>query len=300
MLHIGGIPWVLPGALSAITFCKQPSFSPLHRNNIQRNLVQQQQKYNQVCPCFASAAGPTLSPEVAGNMGRPFPPISTLKAVLFDVDGTLTDSDPLHYVAFRDMLQEEGYMGGEPITEEFFVEHISGNFNPDIGRFLFPDWKESRQTKWLEDKEALFRKLASDRLEGKPGLTQFCEWIKKKKLRRAAVTNAPRLNAEQMIASCGLTDFFEYLVIGAECERAKPFPDPYLKGLKLLGVAASEAVVFEDSVSGTGAAVDAELAVVGIISGNPESSLLKAGVAFAINDFSDPTLWSALGEPAPV
>ncbi|CAM6113413.1 unnamed protein product [Calypogeia fissa] len=300
MLQIGGIPWVLPGGKSAATFCKQPSLSPLYRSSSRSSSGHQQQKSNRVCCCFASAAGPTLSTKVAENMGRPFPPISTLKAVLFDVDGTLTDSDPLHYVAFRDMLHEEGYMGGKPITEEFFSEHISGKFNTDIGQFLFPDWEESRQTKWLDDKEALFRKMAADQLEGKPGLAQLCEWIKKKNLRRAAVTNAPRLNAEQMIASCGLTDFFEYLVIGSECERAKPFPDPYLKALKLLGIPATEAVVFEDSVSGTTAAVNAELPVVGVISGNPESILLGAGVAFAIKDFSDPALWSALGEPAPL
>lgn len=88
-------------------------------------------------------------------------------------------------------------------------------------------------------------RLAADQLEGKPGLAQFSEWIKKKNLRRAAVTNAPRANAEQMIASCGLADFFEFVVVGSECERGKPFPDPYLKALKLLGIPASEAVVFE-------------------------------------------------------
>lgn len=53
---------------------------------------------------------------------------------------------------------QEGYMGGEPITEEFFSEQISGKFNTDIGQCLFPDWEESRKTKWLDDKETLFRK----------------------------------------------------------------------------------------------------------------------------------------------
>lgn len=56
----------------------------------------------------------------------------------------------------------------------------------------------------------------------------------------------------------------------------------------------------QDSVSGTTAAVDAELAVVGVISGNPESALLQAGVTFAIKDFSDPALWNAIGELPPV
>jgi HAD superfamily hydrolase (TIGR01509 family) len=232
-------------------------------------------------------------------MVRPFPPITSLKAILFDVDGTLTESDAVHYLAFRELLMKEGYNGGKPITEEFYSKNISGGFNADLGRFLFPDWDLDRQTKWMTAKEARFRQMAADKLVGKPGLSQFTAWLEKKKIRRAAVTNATRLNAEHMIAACGLTDFFEYLVIGEECERAKPFPDPYLKGLELLGVPADEAVVFEDSTSGTAAAVEAKLAVVGVISGNPEADLLKAGVAFAIIDFTDPKLWNALGEPVP-
>jgi beta-phosphoglucomutase-like phosphatase (HAD superfamily) len=69
--------------------------------------------------------------------------------------------------------------------------------------------------------------------------------VKKRGFRRAAVTNAPRPNAEQMIAAVGLTDFFEYLVIGNECERPKPFPDPYLKALKHFKVSAENAFAFE-------------------------------------------------------
>lgn len=85
--------------------------------------------------------------------------------------------------------------------------------------------------------------------------------MKKNNIRRAAVTNAPRANvrlalrspssppltspsrppplapppspqAEMMISGLGLTDFFDALVIGAECEKAKPHPDPYLEGLR--------------------------------------------------------------------
>lgn len=66
-----------------------------------------------------------------------------------------------------------------------------------------------------------------------------------KGLRRAAVTNAPRANAEMLISLLGLDDFFELVVIGNECERPKPFPDPYLNALKGLGVSADRAFVFE-------------------------------------------------------
>lgn len=88
-------------------------------------------------------------------------------------------------------------------------------------------------------------RLAAQHLEPVTGLHRLADWVRERGLRRAAVTNAPRLNAEQMIAAVGLTDFFEYLVIGSECKRAKPFPDPYLKALDHFGVSPENAFAIE-------------------------------------------------------
>jgi hypothetical protein len=82
-------------------------------------------------------------------------------------------------------------------------------------------------------------------LEPVRGLHRLTDWIREKGLRRAAVTNAPRPNAEQMIDTVGLKDFFDHVVVGSECERAKPFPDPYLKGLEQLGVSPENAFAIE-------------------------------------------------------
>lgn len=59
------------------------------------------------------------------------------------------------------------------------------------------------------------------------------------------MTNSPRASGELMISSLGLTDFFEILVIGNECDRAKPFPDPYLKALETLKVSQEHTFIFE-------------------------------------------------------
>lgn len=77
-------------------------------------------------------------------------------------------------------------------------------------------------------------------------------------VRKVAVTNAPRLNADLMLRALDLEGYFEHLVIGTECARAKPFPDPYLEGMRLVGAAdPSRCVAFEDSPTGLGAAVAA-------------------------------------------
>lgn len=88
-------------------------------------------------------------------------------------------------------------------------------------------------------------RLAAEQMKPITGLDKLCKWVEDHGLRRAAVTNAPRANAELIISLLGLEKFFELLVIGSECERAKPFPDPYLKALKGLGVSSEHAFIFE-------------------------------------------------------
>ncbi|EXB70709.1 hypothetical protein L484_023895 [Morus notabilis] len=220
--------------------------------------------------------------------------LPSLKAILFDIDGTLCDSDPIHYYAFREMLQEVGFNGGITITEEFFVNNISGMHNEELCRVLLPDWDLQRARKFMEDKEDLFRRLAAEQLKPVQGLENLCKWIEERGLKRAAVTNAPRPNAELIISILDLTNFFEILVIGNECDRAKPFPDPYLKALQALEVSQEHVFVLEDSVSGVKAGVAAGMPVVGLGTRNPENLLLDAGASFVIKDFDDPKLWTAL------
>ncbi|XP_040363366.1 haloacid dehalogenase-like hydrolase domain-containing protein Sgpp [Rosa chinensis] len=171
--------------------------------------------------------------------------VTPLEAILFDIDGTWCDSDPLHYYAFREMLQEVGFNGGVPITEEFFIENISGMHNEELYGVLFPDWDLQRARNFFEDKEDMFRRLASEQLEPMKGLHKLREWIENQGLKRAAVTNAPRPNGELLVSALDLLSFFEVLVIANECDRAKPFPDPYLKALQALNVSNKHAFVFE-------------------------------------------------------
>lgn len=228
-------------------------------------------------------------------MGIPLPSVESLKAVLFDVDGTLCDSDPLHYLSFREMLQEVGYQGGVPITEEFFIKELSGGDNFYLGLKLFPDWDQDRRDQFFIDKEAQFRSFAAKKIKPVEGLDILCQWVKKRGLKRAAVTNAPRPNAELLISLLGLTSFFEVVVVGGECERAKPFPDPYQKALKHFGLSPDQAFVLEDSSTGLRAAAAGGIAAVGVATRNPEDSLLQAGATFVISDYKDTKLWNALG-----
>lgn len=88
-------------------------------------------------------------------------------------------------------------------------------------------------------------RLASEQLKALNGLDKVKKWVEDCGLKRAAVTNSPRANAEIMITKLGLSGFFDAIIIGDECERAKPFPDPYLKAIEILNVSKDHTFVLE-------------------------------------------------------
>ncbi|KAL6606362.1 hypothetical protein ACP70R_042015 [Stipagrostis hirtigluma subsp. patula] len=220
--------------------------------------------------------------------------VAPLDAVLFDIDGTMCISDPFHHRAFSELLLKLGYNDGVPITPEFGMTHMAGRSNEQIGSFLFPDWEQEKLDAFFAEKEALFARYAGEGLREIAGLTRLCRWADERGLKRAAVTNAPRANAELMISILGLSDFFQLIVTGEDCERSKPFPDPYLKALALLGASPDHTVVFEDSTIGVQAGVAAGMPVVAIADESREAKLLAVGAALVIRDYQDPKLWAAL------
>lgn len=61
-------------------------------------------------------------------------------------------------MVFHSLTTQIGFNGGTPITEEFFIKNISGKHNEELREILLPDWEIQRSRKFLEDKEALFRR----------------------------------------------------------------------------------------------------------------------------------------------
>lgn len=204
-------------------------------------------------------------------------------ALLFDLDGTVADTDPLHLEVFRELFAQWGI----EVDHAFFNKHISGRHNRDI----FSKWMPGSPTLAQVDaessaKEARFRDRARGRLAPLPGLIQLMEAARSAGIPMAAVTNAPRENAEFIIEQCGLAPFLQTLVLGSECARAKPFPEPYLEGLRRVGAAAAGAVVFEDSETGVRAGAAAGALVVGLTTGHAAHALHRVGATHCVPNFA--------------
>lgn len=117
---------------------------------------------------------------------------------------------------------------------------------PQIFGKLFPDMEESKLLEMAELKESVYRELlAKEGLEALAGVHDMVDAVLAAGIRASCVTNAPRLNAEAVLTATKLRDKFEHLVIGDECERGKPFPDPYDTGMKLMDAKPENTIVFE-------------------------------------------------------
>lgn len=213
-----------------------------------------------------------------------------LKALLFDLDGTLTDTDALHLLALQQLLQEED---GRVFTQEAFQAHVSGQANASMCRYLFPDRSVAEHEAFAERKEERFRQL-SPQLKPLPGLLRLLDFAAEHKIGVCVVTNAPRANAEHMLKVLDLQERFQTVLVAEELPRAKPDPLPYLSGLESLQATAAQALAFEDSVPGLTAAVKAGICTFGLATSQQPQTLLSAGAHRVIQDFDDPQLWAEI------
>ncbi|MBM6596739.1 HAD family hydrolase [Microvirga pudoricolor] len=212
-----------------------------------------------------------------------------LKALIFDMDGTLTHSDPVHLQAFARILAPEGVT----IDETIYRSTIIGRTNDAIFASLLPHKTVEEHEDFADRKEAAFREMASD-LKPLDGLGELFDWADAQGLKLALVTNAPRLNAEHMLDALGISDRFVVKITIEDVARGKPDPLPYLTALQRLGVSADEALVFEDSPSGMRAAKAAGIFGFGILTGLSAEEMREVGADRAIPDFHDPALWDIL------
>ncbi|BAY86452.1 HAD family hydrolase [Calothrix parasitica NIES-267] len=210
-------------------------------------------------------------------------------AILFDFDGTIVNTDPIHYKIWKDFLLEYNV----EINEEIFKSNFAGRHNPDIIQDVLPHLSAEESERFAQEKEARFREQAS-LLKTISGFTQLFAWSKQHHLKCALVTNAPKLNAYHMLEALQLKEAFDIIILGEEQTAAKPDPTPYKVALEKLGLQPQEAIAIEDSPSGMRSAVDAGIRTIGITSTQAPETLQNLGAFMTISDFADSQLWTFL------
>jgi HAD superfamily hydrolase (TIGR01509 family) len=213
-------------------------------------------------------------------------------SLLFDLDGTLVDTDALQLCAFQEVLRG----CGSTIDEHYYRTHIVGRTNISIIAEVFPEASVEETRALAERKESLYRGKLID-LRAADGVNELLSWARKNALRCAVVTTSPRESVEAVLTTLGLVDFFSLLVVGDEVERSKPDPLPYLTALRSFGISARDAVAFEDSVSGITSACAAGISTIGMRTSLSRERLTAAGAVKTAKNFHDKDLWEWLCQP---
>lgn len=214
-----------------------------------------------------------------------------LSAILFDLDGTLANTDPLHFAVWQEMLAGFGLQ----IDRAFYQKYISGRVNEEILQDILPQLSIQEGLEFAEKKEKRYRESAPT-LSPTPGLAKLLQWIKQNELKQAVVTNAPRNNAIHTLEVLQLTAIFPNVILAEDAPKGKPDPAPYQMALNLLEVDSKSAIAFEDSTTGIRSAVAAGIYTIGVTSTGSAETLLEAGASMTLADFNDDRLWLLLGK----
>lgn len=208
----------------------------------------------------------------------------TRAALLFDLDGTMLDTDPIHFTIYRELMAVRGI----GIDQAFYAAHVHGRLNTDVFAEFLPG--EADPQALSDAKEAEFRRRLPRPYPAMPGLRGLLDRAEAAGHALAVVTNANPLNADAMLSAIGLRERFRVVISGEECPRGKPFADPYQAAMRALGVAPSDCIAFEDSPSGIASARAAGAFVIGLRSALTSAELAEAGAHASIQDFTDPAL----------
>jgi len=170
------------------------------------------------------------------------------KAVLFDMDGTLVDSEKLWDVAMHAFYAEKGGVLTDAVRETTVggsAENVMRIVYDDLGLDPTPE-SMAESADWLH---VYTGELFEQGLPWRPGAQELLETLAASGIPLALVTNTRRTLTEQALKTIG-SHYFTVTVCGDEVPDGKPHPAPYLRAAELLGVAAEDCLAIEDSVTG--------------------------------------------------
>lgn len=174
----------------------------------------------------------------------------TIKAVLWDLDGTLADSAALHYRAWQAIMDRYGI----PYTYQTFIEEFGRN-NAEILTKHFDAADPAIIQRVSDEKEADFRALLTPgALQPLPGVMAWLAYFRQRGAVQVVGSSGSMANIAAMVRALDIGDYFLALVTGTHLPKGKPDPAIFLRCAAVAGVAPAECLVIEDSIHGIEAA----------------------------------------------
>lgn len=189
------------------------------------------------------------------------PPIGRFRAVVFDMDGLLLDTEVLWQRAEEELFRRHGdrfTQGDKLAVMGTSFEVTARYFAERLGR------SEEHGPELVDELGELMHSLLQKEVSSRPGAVELVARLRADGVRLALASNSSRFLVETALATAGLTDAFEAIVTSDDVAQAKPAPDIYLLACARLGIEPVEALALEDSAPGIEAAKAAGLVCIAV------------------------------------
>jgi HAD superfamily hydrolase (TIGR01509 family) len=205
---------------------------------------------------------------------------ATLKAVIFDLDGVIADSHPIHEQAWKLLLAEQG-LDTDAIDLEFLY---AGLPRTEILRHYLGPLEECDLQSLGRRKDELYRRSAGS-VRAKPGLLRVLDELDGASIRFALATSAGRERTLETLLRFGIAGRFAAVVTGQDVRAPKPAPEMFLLVASTLAVTPRQVLVIEDSVAGVQAAQAAGMKCLAYVPAGSAAEFAATGVDGVISEF---------------
>lgn len=219
---------------------------------------------------------------------------NTFDAAVFDVDGVLVESEPLHMWAWGQVLARYGIKAKREDLDRFIgisCTEVLKFYQGMVGKDHLPDSAYA-------EKQALFNEVMPTRLKPVEGAVEVVEAIHRRGIPLGAASNSPSDRVREMLDSIGILRYFSVIAGIDEVREGKPAPDVYLLACSRLGVQPSRCFAVDDSPTGVTAAAAAGMTVWGYVSVFSVDILREAGAHLTIDGL--PRILDIIGQTAGV
>jgi HAD superfamily hydrolase (TIGR01509 family) len=213
--------------------------------------------------------------------------MTAARAIVFDFDGVLADSEPLHLAAYQEIFAAMGVI----LTRDEYYANLLGYTDEDVFRIVGAqhgwNWNGGQIAALISQKSEIFERVYGSGGVLYPGAAACIERLAAA-FPLGIASGALRHEIETVLTSARLVQHFRFIVGAGETPNSKPSPDPYLRAAELHGLEPSECVAIEDSRWGIESAKTAGMKCVGITNPYPASELTTADfVITSLDEFTE-------------